>query len=85
MHVDWISPAGGGPPQILNVSVFPATFNTSYLFADTINGGVSRSGTTSYTVSTKETANEQLSYGVPGVVNVSLQASQAAARSMVLR
>jgi hypothetical protein len=78
MHVDWISPAGGGPPQILNVSVFPATFNTSYLFADTTNGGVSRSGTTSYTVSTKETANEEISYGVPGIANVSLQASQAA-------
>jgi hypothetical protein len=78
MHVDWISPAGGGPPQILNVSVFPATFNTSYLFADTTNGGVSRSGTTSYTVSTKETANEEVSYGVPDLVGVSLQASQAA-------
>jgi hypothetical protein len=78
MHVDWISPAGGGPPQILNVSVFPATFNTAYLFADTTNGGVSRSGTTSYTVSTKETANEELSYGVPGLASVSVQASQAA-------
>jgi len=78
MHVDWISPAGGGTPQILNVSVFPATFNTSYLFADTTNGGVSRSGTTSYTVTAKETANEQVSYGVPGLASVGVQASQAA-------
>ncbi len=78
MHVDWISPAGGGTPQILNVSVFPATFNTSYLFADTTNGGVSRSGTTSYTVTAKETANEQVSYGIPGLASVGVQASQAA-------
>jgi hypothetical protein len=78
MHVDWITPAGAGAPQILNVSVFPTTFNTAYLFSDTTNGGVTRSGTTSYTVSTKETANEQVSYGVPGLVSVGVKASQAA-------
>ena len=78
MHVDWITPAGAGSPQVLNVSVFPSTFNAGYTFADTTNGGVSRSGTTSYTVSTKETANEDFSYGVPGIASVSLQANQAA-------
>ena len=60
------------------MSVFPQTFNTAYTFADTTNGGVNRSMTTSYTFSTQETANEQVSYGVPDVASVNVQASQAA-------
>ncbi|HEY2040604.1 MAG TPA: hypothetical protein VGG95_13110 [Edaphobacter sp.] len=80
MHVDWIAPAGGSTPEVLNVSVFPATFNTGYTFQSGQNGTVSRSGTTSYTASTKETASEKVSYGIPGIGGVSVESKQAAAQ-----
>lgn len=81
MHVDWITPAGGTVPEILNVSVFPTTFNTAYTFQSSSNSAVSRSGTTSYTYATKESASEKVSYGVPGIASVSLQAKQAATQT----
>lgn len=80
MHVDWITPAGGTTPQVLNVSVFPATFNTAYSFQNGSSGSVTRGGTTSYTTSTKETASEKVSYGVPGIASVSLKSTQAASQ-----
>jgi hypothetical protein len=80
MHVDWITPAGGSTPEVLNVSVFPATFNTAYTFQSGQSGTVSRSGTTSYTAATKETASEKVSYGIPGLASVSVQSTQAASQ-----
>jgi len=80
MHVDWITPAGETTPEVLNVSVFPATFNTSYTFQSGQNATVSRSGTTSYTAATKENAMEKVSYGVPDIASVSVQSTQAARR-----
>jgi hypothetical protein len=77
MHVDWITPPAGTVPQILNVSVYPATFNAQYKFAQSSNSTVTRSATTSYTFSTKETSNESVSYGALGS-SVSSSMSQAA-------
>lgn len=80
MHVDWITPAGQSTPEVLNVSVFPATFNTGYTFQSGQSGTVSRSGTTSYTAATKETASEKVSYGIPGLASVSVESKQAASQ-----
>jgi hypothetical protein len=78
MHVDWIPPAGQTQPEILNVSVFPATFNTAYSTQSGQSVSVNRAATTSYTVATKETASEKISYGVPGIANIVVQSAQAA-------
>ena len=80
MHVDWITPAGGSTPEVLNVSVFPQTFNTGYTFQSGENATVTRSGTTSYTAATKENASEKVSYGIPGLASVSVQSTQAASQ-----
>ncbi|WP_446742239.1 hypothetical protein [Silvibacterium acidisoli] len=77
MHVDWIAPPSGGQPAIFNVSVFPSTYNSAYSFSDSSGGSVSRSATTSYTFGSKTSANEKISYGVPGLGGVSVQAQQA--------
>lgn len=78
MHVDWITPAGANAPSVLNVSVFPATFNAGYSFQSGENNTVTQSATTSYTASTKTTADEKASYGIPGIAQVSVEAKQAA-------
>src|SRR5580658_3974344 len=77
MHVDWITPAGGTMQQVLNLSVYPKTFNTVYSFETSSTSNATRSGTTSYTAGTKETIGESVSYGYPGVGGVSVQSSQA--------
>jgi hypothetical protein len=78
MHVDWIASAGTTTPQILNVSVFPATFNTAYSTQSGQSVSATQSATTSYTVATKETASEKVSYGFPGVASIVAQSAQAA-------
>ena len=78
MHVDWIPPAGTTTPQILNVSVFPATFNTAYSTQSGQSVSATQAATTSYTVATKETASEKVSYGFPGVGSIVAQSAQAA-------
>jgi hypothetical protein len=81
MHVDWITPAGGSAPDVLNVSVFPATFNVQYSFSDTSGTQASRKSTTSYTAAFKESAEEKISYGVPGIDSVSVTLKQAASQT----
>ena len=79
MHVDWIKESpNAASPSIINLSAYPNNFNVSYSFTSSSTQSVSRSGTTSYTLSTKETANEKVSYGVPGIGGASVKASQAA-------
>ncbi len=78
MHVDWITAAGAAAPDVLNVSVFPATFNTLYNFQQTTGTQATRKSTTSYTVSTKESAQEKVSYGIPAVAGVSVDLNQSA-------
>jgi hypothetical protein len=76
MHVDWIPPAGGTAPQVLNLSVYPASFNTAYSFSGSSATNASRSGTTSYTAATKKTIGANISYSYPGAGSVSVQASR---------
>jgi hypothetical protein len=77
MHVDFVPPAGQTVPQVVNVSVFPSSFNTAYTFQKGQTGSVNRTGSTSYTAATKETVGGKISYGIPGVGKVSVQNSEA--------
>jgi hypothetical protein len=81
MHVDWITPVGGSAPEVLNISVFPNTFNAQYNFQDTTGTQASRKKTTSYTVATKESAEEKIKYGVPGVDSVSVTLKESATQT----
>jgi hypothetical protein len=76
MHVDWIPKAGETTPQVLNLSVYPQTFNTAYSFEGSSTTNASRTGTTSYTAATKQMIGAKVSYGYPGVGGVSVQASK---------
>ncbi len=76
MHVDWVAAAAETAPQVLNLSVFPASFNTAYNFAGSSTSNASRSGTTSYTAATKQTIGGKISYGYPGVGGITVQASK---------
>jgi hypothetical protein len=78
MHADWITAPLSSSPEIYNVSVFPTILNAAYSFSDSVSGSVNRSQTTSYTLATKETVGEKVSYGVAGLGGVSVQANQAA-------
>ncbi len=77
MHVDWIPPAGEEEPRILNVSVFPDTFNTRYDFAQTTGTQASRQSTTSYTSAYKAFTELKKSWGIPilGSVTTTLKAA----------
>jgi hypothetical protein len=81
MSVDWIAPAGVSSPTVLNVSVFPGTFNSQYDFQQTSGTQASRQATTSYTYGFKESAQEKISYGTPAIGGVSVTAKQAASQT----
>jgi len=81
MHVDWITPVGSSAAEIFNVSVFPVTFNTKYNYASNSTGTASRKAATSYTLATKESAEEKISYGIPDVASVGLTLKQAASQT----
>jgi hypothetical protein len=81
MHVDFIPPPGGVDPQVINVSVFPSTFNTVYDFSTTTGTQASHQATTSYTTSTKETVESKVSFGVPDVDSVSVKVKDSATQT----
>ncbi len=78
MHVDFIAPPGGGDPQIINVSVFPQTFNIAYDFGTSTETQASHQSSTSYTASTKETVESKVTFGVPDVDSVSVKTKDSA-------
>ncbi len=80
-HLDFIEGLGGAAPSVLNLTVFPNTFNTAYNFMTTTGTQGSRKSTTSYTYSTKESAEEKVSYGVPDVDQVSVTLKQSATQT----
>ena len=47
MHVDWITPATTTTPSILNVTVYPKTYNSAYNFQSSSQSSASRTQTTS--------------------------------------
>lgn len=87
MHVDYIPPQAGADPAVVNVSVAPQIAITNQQvkgFASTYNFGTGTSGTTtqqsttSFTLSTKESVDDKVSYGVPDVASVSVSYKVAA-------
>jgi hypothetical protein len=60
--------------------VFPTTFNTAYAFDSTNSTSIAKKSTTSYTYAYKASASEKVSYGIPDIADVSVKATQAAAR-----
>ena len=85
MHVDYIVPPDSStnnpPPEVLNVNVFPDSFNTAYSFQTTTSAQASRQSSTSYTASTKESAEGKVSYGVPDVDSVSVEVKTSATQT----
>lgn len=81
MHVDYIEPLGGTDPAVLNITVFPDSFNTVYDFADTTGTQATRQNTTSYTYATTESATEEISYGIPDLDSISITATEAASQT----
>jgi hypothetical protein len=63
MHVDFIEPVGGGEPTILNVSVFPETFNAGFDFDQDSGTTSSHEGTTGYSGAWKESIEFTQKYG----------------------
>src|SRR5262245_24696869 len=73
MHVDWITPAGRrNDPRILNVSVFPDSYNTSYNFAANSDKKSSRKTTTSFATGVKASTQLSYSWGIPKVNETSV-------------
>jgi hypothetical protein len=78
MHVDFIAPPGGTAPQILNLSVFPSTFNTAYDFTETTGKESSRQASTSYSYSVKETVKGKVTWGSPLADSVTVKTKDSA-------
>ncbi|AXC10251.1 hypothetical protein ACPOL_0894 [Acidisarcina polymorpha] len=81
MHVDWIAPAEGNSPKVLNLSVYPQSFNTAYSFEGSSTANASRTGTTSYTAATKRTIGGKISYEYPGAGGISVEAKKTFERT----
>lgn len=71
MHVDFITNPETGVLGVLNVTVFPDQYNAAYTLAQMSQSAGQRQSATSYTASTKESAEEKVSYGIPDVASVS--------------
>jgi hypothetical protein len=71
-------------PCVLNLTVKPSVpapgvgFSTQYAFASSASSNASRKSTTSYSFSTREGAEAKASYGVPSLVQVSVDAKFSA-------
>ena len=85
MHVDFIEPVGGGNPQILNVTVFPDTFNAGFDFSQNSGTTSSHEGTTGYSGAWKESIELTQKYGSAGngvTEKVKLSADQSYTRNV---
>ena len=67
MHVDFISPdpAGGAPPQVMNLSAVPTGYKTTYDQESSTNHESGSTNTTSWSWGSKQTAGASLTFGVP--------------------
>jgi hypothetical protein len=73
MHVDFVPPPGGGAPRVLNLSVFPGTFNTGYEFEAGSTSQSSREHTTSYSTAVEGFVSGKRVYGNPKVASVTVK------------
>ncbi len=71
MHVDYITNPETSDLGVLNVTVFPVEYNAAYTLDQMSQSAGQRQSATSYTASTKESAEEKVSYGIPDVASVS--------------
>ena len=78
MHVDFITPANGTGPTVLNLSADPDGFFSGYETMIKSSNQSSRKSTTSYSFSTKETAGQTVSFGIPFIDSISVSAKEAA-------
>jgi len=73
MHVDFITPAGGSQPEVLNLSAVPHGFFSSYQTKVTDQAQSSHQGTTSYTNAVKGSISAGFKFGVPFVASVTVK------------
>lgn len=77
MHVDWAPPVGSNEAQVLNLSTVPDSFFSQY---ETKTQGMTQSSqksTTSYAVSTKETAGGSVTFGAPDIDDVKVSYTES--------
>ncbi len=75
MHIDFIQDANNlpnGPATVLNLTAMPTKYFSQYDTEQSNTNQSSNKSTTSYTFSTKESAEAKFSYGVPDVASVSV-------------
>ena len=81
MHIDYIRDkdnlGSGGKPSILSVTAAPSSFFSQYQTQVTGQNQSSNTHTTSYTVSTKESAEAKFSYGIPDVASIEVDLKTA--------
>ena len=81
MHIDFIQDANNVPngnPTVLNLTAMPSTYFSQYQTEQSHSNQSSNRSTTSYTFSTKESAEAKFSYGVPDVASVSVDLKASA-------
>ncbi len=77
MHLDYITPANGSQPEVLNLSAIPDGFFSSYQTKLTDQKQSSQQGTTSYTNAVKGSVSAGAKFGIPfaGSVTVKVAAN----------
>ena len=81
MHIDFIQDANhlpNGTPGVLNLTAMPSKYFSQYDTEQSHSNQSSNTSTTSYTFSTKESAEAKFSYGVPDVASVSVDLKASA-------
>lgn len=82
MHVDYIAnPENNNERGVLNVTVFPNQYNAAYNLEQMSQSAGQRLSATSYTASTKESAEQKVSYGIPDVASVSATFKESATQT----
>jgi hypothetical protein len=62
-HVDYIVPAGGGTPTVVNISALPQSFKTSYAMQTKGSSQSTNTSSTSWGVGATESVNQTISIG----------------------
>ena len=78
MHIDYITPANGTTPEVLNLSSVPHGFFSSYQTEVTDQAQSSHQGTTSYTNAVKGSISGGYKFDVPFVESVSATVTASA-------
>jgi hypothetical protein len=81
MHIDFIQDANNvpnGTPTVLNLTAVPSKYFSQYQTQQNASNQSANTSTTSYTISTKESAEAKFSYGVPDVASVSVDLKASA-------